>query len=468
VNLPNPIDKLLLLLTRPHLQRLHAGLLCLLAAACGQAAGAAPPGLLWADAGTVAAAPVAGAGVQTSPMAGDARGPTPAAGPEEAGPPLPETPAALQAALLELAFDAVSAMPVMPHLKNRSRAQEAVVQACIEAGQFDRARDFLERIENWRRGTAAADLAQARAERGELEAAEALLTLAEQVAATTEDESDEEQAAQGWRRERIRAGIAQVQLTLGREEQAAQLEAGLSDAERGALEAWRAGRLAEDAIDAQLDTFDALVGKASFEQLQNSLHAAAALYDRCYDDTERRERLVGQMEALWARLPTLVRVEVLMQLADAALAHDDAAQALVLLERARQVVLDSHWEPRDQIPMAARLAVLVHRAGDDVRARAQLDAARAAYDAARESMVDIDRAGALLPVAAGYQQLGDAEQALALYARAVEEGVQNPNARPRAEDLSAACCSLAVHGVQPDQPLWKRLHEIRKALRAPW
>jgi len=82
--------------------------------------------------------------------------------------------------------------------------------------------------------------------------------------------------------------------------------------------------------------------------------------------------------------------------------------------------------------------------------------------------VDIYRAETLCPLAEAYRTLGDAASALAVYKRAVEEATVNPNSRPRAEDLSAICCSLAKHEVEPDLELWARLTKVHDGLGEPW
>jgi hypothetical protein len=64
--------------------------------------------------------------------------------------------------------------------------------------------------------------------------------------------------------------------------------------------------------------------------------------------------------------------------------------------------------------------------------------------------------------------MGDEAGALFVYRQAVEEGVENPNSRPRAEDLSATCCSMALHAVEPDAELWKRIRQISEQLGDPW
>jgi hypothetical protein len=64
--------------------------------------------------------------------------------------------------------------------------------------------------------------------------------------------------------------------------------------------------------------------------------------------------------------------------------------------------------------------------------------------------------------------MGDTAAALAVYKQAVEAGMENPNSRPRAEDLAATCCSMAVHAVQPDAELFARIREICAGLSDPW
>ena len=78
------------------------------------------------------------------------------------------------------------------------------------------------------------------------------------------------------------------------------------------------------------------------------------------------------------------------------------------------------------------------------------------------------RARTLRPLAEAYQSMGDGAMALALYKRVVADGAENPNARPRAEDLIATCCSMAVHGIQPDETLRARILEIERGLAPPW
>src|SRR5215813_3973758 len=66
---------------------------------------------------------------------------------------------AFQSELLDLAFKTATALPTEPHIKNRSRAQESVVDTCFQLDQPHRAAGYIQGIDNWRRGLAYADLA---------------------------------------------------------------------------------------------------------------------------------------------------------------------------------------------------------------------------------------------------------------------------------------------------------------------
>src|SRR5690349_8888326 len=67
--------------------------------------------------------------------------------------------AGFQTKLLDLAFKTATAIPVNPHIKDRSKAQEAVVKACLELNQPARALTYIEQIEGWQQGSCYADLA---------------------------------------------------------------------------------------------------------------------------------------------------------------------------------------------------------------------------------------------------------------------------------------------------------------------
>jgi len=366
--------------------------------------------------------------------------------------------------LLDAAFKSVSAMPQNPHRKNRSRAQESVVTTCLELDQPVRALRCLERIDDWRRGKCYADLAFWAAQHEATAEVPRLLELALQIA---EQEAKNEDV-QEWQRDRIKVTVAKTHVWLGHAAEAAELQQDTEVFESGKVEAVKAMVIADGAFDEEFKSLSAVLAAGSFDPSQSALETCAQLFNRFYGDAERRNRLEERIKGSWSKLPTQIRVDLALELGGFALRHKDPAKALALADETRALIDGSKWEPNDHLPMVARLAELRFRAGDEKSAHAGLAAALARYDAERDRIVDIYRAGTLRPLAEATQAMGGKAEALALYKRCVEEGIANPNSRPRADDLAATCCSMARHGVEPDTALWSRLMEIEGRLGDPW
>ena len=365
--------------------------------------------------------------------------------------------------LLDIAYAAVSAMPLQPHVKSRSRDQEAVADVWLRLDEPQRALACVEGIADWRRGSGYADYAFWCAQHGDEAEARRTLALAAQI---VEQHVGEE--SQDWQRDRIRAGIARTWLWLGDTEQAAAFAAGAGAAETGRIAAVASQRAGEAECDAQLAALAECATTRDFDQIRAALEGCARLFDRFYADAARRERVERALTAAWGGLPAQVRIELLAELAGFALEHGDPPTALRLVQDARRQLEGTTWTPDAHVALLAKLAGLRHRAGDAEGARRNADAALAQFTAERARIVDIDRADALRPLAEAYQAMGDTAAALSIYAQAIEEGTQNPNSRPRAEDLSATCCSMALAGVTPDAALWTRLRELRDGLGDPW
>ncbi len=378
--------------------------------------------------------------------------------PAVAGPPTDAPLAAYRGELLDLAFDAATAIPVKPHIKDRSRAQEACVAACLELDQPQRALACIERIDNWRRGAAYADLALYWARQGDTGSAQRFVDLAAQQAEGVED----------WRRDNIRVRIAKTHAWLGQALQAEEFEKDVVPSEAGKVAGVRAARSAPDSFDERVSELDRLVALGSFDILKNTMESYADLFSRFYDDSGRRATVEEKIKAAWGDLPIFIRIDVEMKLARAALARSDRAKALELVNEAQLLFDGAQWPLEYRIPLAGKLAGLRFQAGDVEKARSDGFAALALFDAEGHTIVDIARAGALRPLAEAFQVMGDTASALSVYRRAVEEGVANPNSRPRAEDLSATCRSMAVQAVEPDAELWARIRRVREGLGAPW
>lgn len=366
--------------------------------------------------------------------------------------------------LLQLAFDAASALPTVPHQKNRARVQESVVAGCLALGETELAEAFARRIDDWRRGTCLADVAIARITGGAAAgpAIAELLASAGKVAETAAGDP------QPWRRDRIRARLARAWLLLGNDGEARRFAAGVAPADLVEFEAELAKRAPIADFAAELRTLDGVFAAGQFEPCCNTMRVCVQWYDRFFADADRRRELAGRVLEKAPQLPPQVRAGFVADLAEVAGRRGERAEAVRLLDRAEALLVPGTSHPEEEIALQAGFALRRAKAGDAAGARKTAAAALATFHASRDHIVDVYRGTALRPIAAVYVALGDTAEAARVFRNAIEEGQQNPNGRPRAEDLAAVCVTMATTGFVPDEALWTRLREVRKGLRDPW
>ncbi len=365
--------------------------------------------------------------------------------------------------LLDLAYRSASAFPLDPHHKNRARAQERVVVACFDLDQPHRALEYAEGIENWRRGAAYADFAYYCAQRGELERVEELLDEAMEVAL-----ADESAQLQGWRVDCVRAKVARVHTLLGDDERARHFADGIDPSQARELEQLQAELTGPDALEAHMEVVDQAVEIGQFELTRNALARCTAFYDHLYEDEQVRTALAEKIQASWGRLPSMLRLEFLYSMIRSAADHDDPETAAALANLATEVYEGANWDAEEGIRQRARLAHFRHVAGDTEGALEAAAAALAEYEERREEIVNMWRAGVLRPLAEAYVDMGRPGEAAGVYRLALEEGILNPNSRPRCDDLVDTCVSMARNEFEPDEDLWDFLREIHANLSDPW
>jgi len=353
-----------------------------------------------------------------------------------------------QKQLLDLAFEAVSKMPLHPHIKNRSRAQEAVVVTCYEMEQPQLALRFVEEIKNWRKGMGLADYALYCVNRGVTDGVEKYLIEARQIA-----KADAEQpSAQEWRAQRI---LDKIELVRGIAEQKK------SGKEGGVYDDPKDFKIYVDSLEAALEGY-------VFEDALNAMGDAAKLYADYYEDEKRRERIQGLIVSAREKIPATARLDALFSAAQTAFEHGDRENATQLTDLLKSIFDDIVLSAEVDVAMRARIAPLYHMAGNKEKAHAMVADALDAYETKRALIMNIDRAGLLREVAAAFVKMDEGGTALDMYKRAVEAGMENPNSRPRSTDFAETCCAMAKHEIEPDEALWKRLREINGKLQAPW
>ncbi|HEX6813955.1 MAG TPA: hypothetical protein VF384_20195 [Planctomycetota bacterium] len=376
-----------------------------------------------------------------------------------------------QLELLRLAFRAASAFPLDPHGKNRSRAQEVVVAGCFQIEQPQLALELAQGIADWRRGCAEADYAGFCARRGQRDEALAFVARAEKFATELAAGPN----AQLWRRDLILAKLARACRLLGDPARADQLAARIDAASSNAVDPDQASTLADRAlllteaeVGNELAAMHAAFPTMSLGQQHTAVLTLLRVHERFFDVAAHRTVIEQRIAVGYDKLPPLIRLSALAQLAATCLEKNDQATARSLLATARRIAAAHTWRPADQVPQLARLAELRARAGEVDEARADAEAAFAIYHRERDSIVNIDRAEALRPLALAWHALGETATADGMFAQALEEAMENPNSRPRADDLVDTAVVMATHRIEPSPQLWTRMREICEGLGNPW
>ncbi len=376
-----------------------------------------------------------------------------------------------QRALLELAFEAASRFPTSPHKKNRGRAQGLVLAGCFELGLPLLALRFAPQAEGWRRGAAYADFVYHAARQGVTEGSRRYLALASQVV----DAESAVPNAQQWRLDTVRLKIARALAAVG-DLYGAQQTAGAIDASsRGAVDPDWSTTVASRVVDMDLDAArrdlalitDSFEGQSLGEQ-GSSLAVLSAMHGRFFSDRELREQLEERLLVRYVKLPAALRLEAIAPLVGHYLANDEVDGAREIVAQLAALVERTRWRPEDKLPALARMAELRADLGDVDLARQELEAALVYYHEVRGEIFDIYRCDALRPVGLAFAHLGDRERALDLLATALEEGVQNPNARPRCDDLVETCVAMASRRIEPSAEMFDRMRAVCADLNEPW
>jgi len=363
-----------------------------------------------------------------------------------------------QASLLEVGMETATKIPVKPHIKDRSRAQESVVEACLRLGQPIKAEQYTERIDDWRKGICWARLALYGIQNGCTQEVGRLLELATATAKTTND----------WRRDRIRIEIAQAYALLGNCDLATEIQSQASYSEKGKVLLFNTGSPNSISFENQIEKLLNLINSGNYDLIKNALQGCVTLFDKVYLDPIKRNRVEDVIRGGLKTMPITIRFDMVVALSRSATDHNDLSKAMELSSETNRFIEEYHWKPEQKIPMIAMIALLYHGLGETQKAVVTAGSALNLYDKVRNQIIDIWRAQTLRPLAEAYLSMGDKKKALELYRMALEEGAKNPNSRPRAEDLSSTCSSMAVHSIRPDDLMWTRIHQIQEELGPPW
>lgn len=364
--------------------------------------------------------------------------------------------------LLQLAFETASSIPLEPHIKTRSEWQQRVVMTCLQLGQPNRAIAYIEKIQDWRQGLSYAQAALYLAENGCPQKARQLLAKAEQ--ANSRDTRE-------WSSDQVRIAIAQAQMVMGNVDEVERQQSRLHEKETGVIASAAASQNDQESFENKARTLDALIATEQFEAVKNALLAYAKLYDHFYADPEKRKAAENKIKASREALPYFIQYKLMVKLTESSIKHNDLPKALQLAGEIQALIDGQNWPLMHHVAMQAKLAQLRFNAGDRETAALQADAALNLFlkdSSDRSRIITIEKAEALVPLAETYQAMGNRDKTLHIYKLAVQAAVENPNSRPRAEDITDILCSLALHAVEPDAELKTAVSRQIAELGDPW
>jgi hypothetical protein len=192
-----------------------------------------------------------------------------------------------QVQLLDIAIEAASAIPVEPYIKDRSKAQQDVIEKCLKLDQPVRAIRYADKIENWRRGLCYAKTALYLARQGySKEQIQKGLDIAETIAGMDH--------RQKWRSDRIQAEIARTYFILGMPEKARAIKNKLLESESATSET-EVKTNPQLSFEKHVEALKDVIDLDSFEITHKALYGYAALFNRYYGDIEKRNSIKDAM-----------------------------------------------------------------------------------------------------------------------------------------------------------------------------
>ena len=359
-----------------------------------------------------------------------------------------------QIELIDTAFEIASKIPLEPHIKDRSRAQEKVVNTCIQLGLVDKAVKFSNQIKNWRKGSCYADIAIYFAKHGEFDKAKSCIELISTV----------KKAEQEWRNELILSKVAIAYHILDKEDKSIAIQESLPES-----------KLADFVVDASDISFDAKIAKldkyiatGGFEAINNSIRALVELLKNNYASSEKRTLIESEIYSSWDTIPLNIRIESLIDMAKIAIDNADSIQAKVYISKAQDFIDNFEWPLRHKVTMVSKLSISKFIVGDERAARNDIDSILDEFKKNKDQIVDIYRAEILCQLARSYHAMSDSQKAIEVLELAVEQAVINPNSRPQAIDISEICLTMASLSLEPGKNLWQQISEINNNFGEPW
>jgi hypothetical protein len=356
------------------------------------------------------------------------------------------------------AFRFASAIETDP--KDQASAQQWTLISLIEVGRLDDAERLLPRVDSWRRGVAAAELAAAAVEAGEQARANRMIELAEKAAAEYPE----------WRL-RIQSHLAGAHARRGEEALSRRLGEKLAEDQTGQF----AGRGAQTVAialaadghpDKALEILETLSEVKDLFGAHRRTQAYLEIARMSSLPKPTRVQVLDRALESARGVPGLLKTRTLTEAAELLAELGRQQQAVGVVEEVEALALEIP-DGRDQKPpILCNLARAWARIGSADRAKLLLEKISKAI--AHERVLKTDRPGFVANLASVHSVLGNEAKAGQYYNDALDHAAQLVNARPRALAAVKICTFIGRYGFALDADLASRLEGLYDGLGAPW
>ncbi len=350
-------------------------------------------------------------------------------------------------------------LPCPPFERDKARVRQSIAEVALGRGWFDDARSMARGIEGWRRGETQVAIAKALDAAGRTSEADELV--ADALALDQSSWPD-------WARARVRAACASYRLAKGDDRLAMEILRGPDAALSGGIQVARTAVMPAEHLGEQERMFDRAIATMNFDLARTGIDGQFMLLRRWKEQPADFDRVLVATTSALKGLPIDLQVKYECDLATLLHSVGRRQPALDALKRGADLVASTQFLPEDVVPVGVTVARACAELGlgDDAASRAQ--ALERTYVTLEPSIVDMKRSTSLRALAELRAALGDGTDAVALYARAIDASLANPNSRPRADDLCLIACSMASAGIAPDGRLGLMLDNAGTRLGDPW
>jgi hypothetical protein len=365
---------------------------------------------------------------------------------------------------LEWGFKFASAIPVKPHLIDRSKSQYQILEVYLERDMPDEVAQRASRIVDWRACLSYADLAVYFAREDQEEKVSQYSERARECGDRLVDWET------SWQRDRVLLRIAEAQVTAGQLKAAEETEAELPAESAGQARTLRLSLMdGPDDYVKKINQLKSMENSEHMEVRRNVARAYIAILTQLdFEVTdEQSATLRTRVYEVAETLPQLMQHEVLCSLSRAAFTASQEEMGRDALEYAEKQLRKHELKARFDVKALTELAnIWVEGAGDFQRAESLLYEAKDLLMKGR--LKGTDQVRALISLAQGYGIHGSHEEAWDLFRQALQTADAQVNARPRAMNLTEICAAIGEWGVPWPDDVAKEMKRLYETLGDPW